>query len=205
MKYYALFACLLFALSAPSCQTSSFVVRRVASTEYRFANDGITKDSAQKYADDHAVKLPPQVSPTVTFPNAPLIYSFSEGTGTAKKEVRYKTDSSEPHKLVYYEIINPVAGTDDANRQLLNGVYEKLANSNLGVIIGIQGPMPDIYTNQPDKTHPFRAIVDAKVPFPISIEGLKNLNNKAAGSKTKKIIENVNGDFGLIINPPYPP
>ncbi len=59
MKYYALFACLLVALSAPSCQTSGLLVRRLASTEYRFANDGITRDGAQKYADAHSVKLPP--------------------------------------------------------------------------------------------------------------------------------------------------
>ena len=182
MKRYVLVACLLFVLSTPSCQTSDFVVKRVASTETRFPDDASCRDSANKYS--------PGAIP-ISDPSQPLVYSFAKGSGEAKEEVLFKTSSQLPKTITYYEITTNPGGNDAENIKILKRVYNSLMKP--GILDSVRGPQRDKF--KANKKYPCRAILNAKIPFPLNVGGSKNKNN----------LVSVKGEFGLIINPPYPP
>ncbi len=187
MKYYVLSACLVVALSAPNCQKVNVELRRVASTETRFPKDDICDDSAKAYAKRNSIPLPQPISPSLS----PKVYSFPKGIDSLKEEILYKTSQLKPAEITYYEI-SIASGNDAANEIKLKEFINALPLSQFGIEV-IQSPTRDEYLT--NGKYPYRAVLNTKIPLPI---------NLGSGENKKKRVE-LKGDFGLIINPPYPP
>lgn len=187
MKYDVFAACLLFALSAPSCQMSDVLLTRVASTEFRFPNE---EDCKKKAAADNTggniTELPEAVSTT------PLTYSFSKGMDVNKEELLYKVSPIRPDTITYYEVGASAGMSDGEYKQLLKTAVEGLLKLSTD-IVKVQDPKRDNY--ETNKKFPWRALLTAKKPLLLNV----------GSQKGQKRPVQVNGNFGLIINPPYPP
>jgi hypothetical protein len=183
MKSYALGACLLFAFGVPGCQTAEFALKRIASTETRYPDDNSCDEAAKTFLPN---AIP--ISPT----QSPRVYSLVKGSGDAKEEVLYKTSPQLPKTITYYEVEAPQGMSDNEYRQLLQVAFKALLKLSTD-IESIQSPVRDKY--EANKKFPWRAILTAKKPVDLNV----------GGDKDKKSAIRVNGDFGIIINPPYPP
>ena len=191
MKYYALVACLMFALIVASCATTRKAAvlngvhfKRQAGTEYRCRDDADCEKQASAYASSHSVPMPDPVS------IKPLTYSFSEGNGVNKQEVLYKVSPLSPPMITYYETKKIPGSGYKANVKLLEEAVDALKTTYGADITETMPSTPDNY--QTNRKIPCRVLLNAKKEIPFK-------NGKS------NILFTITGDFGVIINPPYPP
>lgn len=187
MKRYVLVACYLFALIASSCVTNRLasidegIFKRIASVEHRCLNDAECEKQAKAYADKRLIPLPPPVSIN------PLIFSFWEGKGKNKQEVLFKVSAYTPAEITYFEIDKIPNSDYNTNAKTLKEVANLLISApNSGVT--------EVLPSTPDNF-----ITNGKRPCRVLLKTTKPINF------TKRGFLPVIGDFGLIINPPYPP
>jgi hypothetical protein len=191
MKHYALVSCLLIALTAASCTASHNLVeldgvhfKRVASIENRCKDDADCEKQASDYATSHSIPMPEPVSFN------PRVYSFSEGNGANKQEILYKVSLLSPTSITYYETKKiPGSGYKD-NVRLLKDAVDALKGELGADLTETTQSAPDNY--QTNRKIPCRVLLNTKKP----IELKDSKGNKFAS---------IRGDFGVIINPPYPP
>lgn len=191
MKHYALVACLLIALTAASCSASHKLVelngdhfKRVASIENRCKDNKDCENQASAYATSHKISMPDPVS------FSPLTYSFSEGNGANKQEILYKVSSLLPTSITYYETKKPPGPGYKDNVKLLKDAVDAL-KAELGADLTetTLSVHDDYQTN-------------GKIPCRVLLNTKKAIELKDSKGKT---FLSIIGDFGMIINPPYPP
>jgi hypothetical protein len=186
MKHYALVACLLFAVSVASCTTDQSIyispalkLGRVASEESQYATDAACTAAATKYNKGNT---PTPVS------TKPLAYSFKKNPllFRDKYEVRFVTQpstQSDGKEIPYYEI-DRISETDNAlNRAAIVKAITELRIKGARVV-------QDTVLNP---------LINGKRAWRVVMHTDTPINDK--DNKLTKVKD----DFGLIINPPYPP
>jgi hypothetical protein len=188
MKYLAHVACFLIVMSTATCTSNQpgmlsgveVPVDRIASEETQYPDEGLCLAAASGYSYPD--------KPTSASPNK-KIYSFKvkHGIFSKKSEVRYTVDLSAPQegrKITYWEVSFKPTADDDANGRLMEELVKKLTDANEAVVI-----QPLFKDEKVNGKYSWRVFMRA---------------NKIINYKSNKFIK-LSGDFGLIINPPYPP
>ncbi|GAB2858686.1 hypothetical protein [Hymenobacter ruber] len=186
MKFYSLVACLLFALSVASCTTNEYIYisdklkfGRVASEEFQYATNAACTDAATKY---NKGDKPTPVS------TDPLVYSFKDKKWLLGKkyEVRFITQpsvQSNGKKVPYYEI-DASSETDDASNAAAIGTAILELKKKGATIV------QDTVLDKPiNGKRAWRVVMHTDTPI---------------SDKDNKLTQ-VKDDFGMIVNPPYPP
>ncbi|MBH8558742.1 hypothetical protein [Hymenobacter negativus] len=186
MKPYPLVACLLFALSVASCETDEHIYisdklkfGRVASEEFQYATDAACTNAATKY---NKGDKPIPVS------TAPLAYSFKDRRWLLGKkyEVRFITQPSvqpDGKKIPYFEIDGGSETDDASNAAIIGAAILELKQKGATII-------QDTVLDSPiNGKRAWRVVMHTDTPI---------------NDKDNKFTQ-VKDDFGMIINPPYPP
>ena len=186
MKYYPLVACPLFAVSVASCTTDQYIyispslkLGRIASEESQYATDSACKAAAIKYNHGNA-PIPVNTNP--------LSYSFKEKKWALGKkyEVRFVTQPSvrpDGKEILYYEI-DRLSETDNASNAAI--IVAAIAGLRIKGATIVQDTVLDKPINE---KRAWRVVMHTDTP-------ISDKDNK---------LTKVNDDFGLIVNPPYPP
>ena len=161
------------------------VLGSLASTEYRYSNDGACRKAASAYfnsvgssgtLDEHILT------------SSPLTFFFCTTANTDDpnaKEIRFMVKAANPPQpvdtIMYYRVESKTGN----HKKDLEQAFRKLIRENK--CDSIKGPTEDKY--KVNGVKPWRAILKAK--------GHINLS-------TKQFLVNEADEFGVIINPPFP-
>ena len=192
MKHYTLFSCILPLLGATSCISSrqAFIAPgiptfRIASVEYQFIDSTMCRDAAQRYCKKTTGSL---VIPASSNPSN-NIYSFRKKPCIGKKtEVRFvvgPNGAKTGKKYSYLEIPKSSGSNDTQNGTDINTVVNKLTDLGFAILLP---PNQDVEVNSKKA---WRAIL-----YPKATTTPSKLYKRNGGDFL---------DFGIIINPPYPP
>jgi hypothetical protein len=183
MKTYIQIAWGLLAVSAASCTTDHYIyisrdlkLGRVASVEFDYSTDDACKAAATKY--NHGNTLPPPINTN------PLTYSFKRDTTNGKYEFRFVTYPSQSGKKIRYYEIDKKSDTDNsANRDSIILAIEELKKKGATIL-------RDTILDKPiNEKRAWRVVM-------YSARGIIDKDNN---------LTQLRGDFGVIVNPPYPP
>jgi hypothetical protein len=186
MKNYSLAACLLLAVSVSSCTTDEYIyisptlrLGRVASKETEYTNDSACTAAATEY---NGRNKPIQVS------DNPLVYSFRKKPFLfgEKFEVRFATVPSaqaDGKKIDYLEIDKKSETDNAANLQVILVAIQELKKKGATIL-------RDTVLDKP---------INGKRAWRVVMHTDKEIPDK------DNTLTNLKGDFGIIVNPPYPP
>lgn len=190
MKRYLLTAWLLPVFVVLSCthNKGSVVVShklkfgRIAAKETQFKNIDSCKAAAKAYVAGHSGVLVDTVSKN------PLILSIKESLPKGEKyEVRFSVNPNttlDKKMICYYEIKGKSDKDNSANKDSIDVAIAEVRKKNKNVIV-LQGPKLDTIS------------VNQKQAWRVLLHTDQEISDN-------KLIA-VNGDFGMITNPPYPP
>jgi hypothetical protein len=190
MKYYLLTVGFFLVLGMSACISSKSIMisptlslGRIASDETRFADPVTCEVAATAYYKGTGHLDKPSRESTKQ-----VVYSFRKGKGFQKKsEVRFIVDPAAPptgRSISYYEI-PAVSATDDAlNENAIQKFVEGLVSAGDATVLE-----PKALDEKVNGKRAWRVLLRA---------------TKVLGDKSNKRYQ-VTSDFGIIINPPYPP
>lgn len=186
-------------LATPAGQ--SLTDPRIVSIEHRFKDAVECAERAKEYYHNSTVPAN-TLTPTATS-TAPLTYSFPETRPplssapptTGAREVRFMVveDDSVSAPIINYYLVDKKPGNSGAaNRNDLRKAYRDLLAKGCKKL---RYPKPDPGSTS-DKT-PWRAVLSTAVAIPPP----EDLSAPGADARMEMIPA---GEFGIIINPPYP-
>ena len=161
------------------------VLGPLASTEYRYSNDGACREAASTYFNSVGS---PGTLDEHKLTSSPLTFFFCTTANTNDpnaKEIRFTVKAANPSQpvdtIMYYKVESKTGN----HKKDLEQAFRKLIRENK--CDSIKGPTEDKY--KVNGVKPWRAILKAKGPI---------------NPSTKQFLVNEADEFGVIINPPFP-